>query len=47
MPGNLLAEGKETTDNQGQLPASAAIPPGGRTIEGRICLDIKRVINLV
>lgn len=47
MPGNWLAEGKETTDNQGQLPASPAIPRGGGTVEGRICLDIKRVINLV
>lgn len=43
VPGNRLAEGKETTDNQGQLQASAAIPRGGRTVEGRICLDIKRV----
>lgn len=43
---NRLAEGKEATDNQGQLQASAAIPRGGRTVEGRICLDIKRV-NLV
>ena len=46
VPGNRRAGGKETTDNQGQLQASAAIPRGGRTVEGRICLDIKRV-NLV
>ena len=35
LPGNRLAEGKETTDNQRELQASAAIPRGGRTVEGR------------
>ena len=30
----LQTGGKETTDNQGQLQASAAIPRGGRTVEG-------------
>ena len=34
MLGIRRAGEKETTDNQGQLQASAAIPRGGRTVEG-------------